>query len=122
MTVKGEKIGKSLGNSVSVDTLLRSVRPIDLRYYLGSAHYRSGMELDMPAMFAAAAAMTRIEEFLARGASSEVPPGYIDATALPVAFRNALDDDLNVPAALAVLHDEVHTGNAAFARREEGSL
>jgi hypothetical protein len=121
VTVGGEKISKSLGNSVAADALLRNVRPIDLRYYLGSAHYRSSLELDVPAMSAAAAAMTRIEEFMARSASVRAS-GHFDKTALPVAFRNALDDDLNVPAALAVLHDEVHSGNLAISRRAEGAL
>ncbi len=70
VTIGGEKISKSLGNSVAADALLRNVRPIDLRYYLGSAQYRSNLELDVPAM-SAAAAMTRIEEFVARSAPAE---------------------------------------------------
>ena len=74
-----------------------------------------------PAISAAAATMTRIEEFVARSTQAS-PLGRVDKAALPVAFRNALDDDLNVPAALAVLHDEVHSGNKAISRGAEGAL
>lgn len=80
----------------------------------------SSLELDVPALSAAAVAMTRTEEFIARSTPA-VPSGQVDTTALPVAFRNALDDDMNEPAALAMLHDGVHTGNAAISRRSEGA-
>jgi cysteinyl-tRNA synthetase len=92
------------------------MRPVDLRYYLGSAHYRSNLELTDSALRAAAVAMRRIEDFIARSANDSRPTA--DAGMLPVAFRNALDDDLNIPMALAVLHDEVRRGNTALAQHD----
>lgn len=117
VTAKGEKIGKSLGNAVTVDALLQSVRPIELRYYLGSAHYRSSLELDLPALLAAAGAVRRIEEFVARASGTRPDIGH--GGMVPSAFRNALNDDLNVPAALAVLHEAVHRGNEALSKRAD---
>jgi cysteinyl-tRNA synthetase len=111
VTTGGEKMSKSLGNSLLVTSLLERVRPLDLRYYLGSAHYRSNIEFHEGSLVEAATAMARIEGFVARS-----EPG--DEVAVPGSFRAAMDDDLNVSAALAVVHDTVREGNAALDRRD----
>ena len=116
VTSGGDKISKSLGNATPLDELLQHMRPLDLRYYLGSAHYRSNLELTDSALRSAAAAMRRIEDFITRSANHSRRAA--DADMLPVAFRNALDDDLNIPMALAVLHDEVRRGNTALAQHD----
>ena len=111
VTTGGEKMSKSLGNSLLVTSLLERVRPLDLRYYLGSAHYRSNIEFHEGSLAEAATAMQRIEGFVARS-----EPG--DDVAVPDSFRAAMDDDLNVSAALAVVHDTVREGNVALDRRD----
>jgi cysteinyl-tRNA synthetase len=116
VTSGGDKISKSLGNATPLDDLLQHMRPLDLRYYLGSAHYRSNLELTDSALRSATAAMRRIEDFITR--STNHSRRTADADMLPVAFRNALDDDLNIPMALAVLHDEVRQGNTALAQHD----
>lgn len=111
VTTAGEKMSKSLGNSLLVSEVIQRVRPVELRYYLGSAHYRSMLEFSDDAMAESAAAYRRIEGFLRRSLDrlGELPPG-----ALPRAFSDAMDDDLGVPQALAVVHDTVRAGNAAL--------
>lgn len=128
----GEKMSKSTGNLLRVDRLVSQVRPVELRYYLGQAHYRSDIEFTEAALEEAVAAYRRIEGFLIRAAeitnATERPaPGTPDrelpgaanglpaASALPVVFAAALDDDLGVPQALAVVHETVREGNAALA-------
>jgi cysteinyl-tRNA synthetase len=98
VTMAGEKMSKSLGNVLSVPNILTSVRPVELRYYLGSAHYRSMLEYSPEALQEAAAGYRRIEAFVRRvgEAGAEVPVG----TWTP-GFAAAMDDDLGVPAALA---------------------
>jgi len=113
VTTGGEKISKSLGNSIGLDDVLARVRPAELRYYLGSAHYRSMIEFSEQTLDDAAAAYRRIEDFLTRAAGA-VPAAFA-AAAVPAAFAAALDDDLGVPQALAVLHETVHAGNRALA-------
>ena len=114
VTTSGEKMSKSLGNSLLVDEVVRRVRPVELRYYLGSAHYRSHIEYSEEALTEAATAFRRIEGFLDRGA--EVLGGPVDADlVLPEPFAAAMDDDLSVAAALAVVHDTVRDGNRALA-------
>ena len=114
VTTSGEKMSKSLGNSLLVSELLKRVRAIELRYYLGSAHYRSMQEFSLRSLDEASAAFRRIESFVRRAAERHGPGER--ATHVPDAFAAALDDDLGVPAALAVLHAEVTSGNDALAR------
>ncbi len=113
VTVKGQKMGKSLGNALEVRHLLEATRPIVLRYYLTAAHYRSMIEYHPGSLEEAAAAVERIEGFLERAArrGTIVP---LAAAALPAAFVASMDDDLGVSGALAVVHDTVRAGNSAL--------
>lgn len=118
VTISGEKMSKSLNNSLLVDQMVQQWRPVELRYYLGAAHYRSNIEYSEAALNEAATAYQRIEGFLTRAGKSG--GGEIGAGAtVPAAFAAALDDDLAVPAALAVLHDTVRQGNAALAADDQ---
>src|SRR6266481_3011060 len=101
--VAGEKMSKSLGNSLLVDAMVTQVRPVELRYYLGQAHYRSGIEYSQEALDEAVAAYRRIENFVTRAAEVSSQAGA--GGDLPAAFRAAMDDDLAVPQALAGVHD-----------------
>ncbi|MEJ5867565.1 cysteine--tRNA ligase [Pseudokineococcus sp. 5B2Z-1] len=115
VTVGGEKMSKSLGNSLVVDAVLASgARPLALRYALGTAHYRSMIEYSPDHLVEAGRALERVEGFLRRARQA---PGAADAAftmEFPAAFRAALDDDLNVPAAVAVVHETVRAGNTAL--------
>jgi len=115
----GEKMSKSLGNSLLVDAMIKQVRPAELRYYLGQAHYRSEMEYSQDALAEAVAAYRRIEGFVTRAAEADPAVGASlpapSAAALPPRFSAAMDEDLGVPQALAVVHDAVTEGNTALA-------
>jgi cysteinyl-tRNA synthetase len=117
--LSGEKMSKSLGNSLLVDAMIKEVRPAELRYYLGQAHYRSEMEYSPEALAEAAAAYRRIEGFVTRAAEAGPAAAVADplpsVAALPAAFTAAMDDDLAVPQALAVVHEAVTEGNTALA-------
>jgi len=113
VTVGGQKMAKSLDNSLYADELLRRVGPATLRYYLLSAHYRSALDYQQEALAHAEAAVTRIATFRRR-ARTQLANTASDVPKPPIAFAAALDDDLNVPAALAVLHDHVRAGNIAL--------
>jgi cysteinyl-tRNA synthetase len=125
--VAGEKMSKSLGNSLLVDVMVTKVRPVELRYYLGQAHYRSAMEYSPEALAEAVAAYRGIEGFVLRAneLTGGPPTGQEPAapgTGAPPArggwppeFAAALDDDLGVPQALAVVHATMREGNNALA-------
>jgi len=112
----GEKMSKSLGNSLLVDAMVKEVRPPELRYYLGQAHYRSEMQYSPEALAEASAAYRRIEGFVTRAAEAGASPAPAapSAAALPPRFSAAMDDDLGVPQALAVVHQAVTEGNIAL--------
>ena len=119
--VAGEKMSKSLGNSLLVDVMVTKVRPVELRYYLGQAHYRSAMEYSPEALAEAVATYRGIEGFVLRaneltGGSAAPGTGAPPARGgWPPEFAAALDDDLGVPQALAVLHATMREGNNALA-------
>ncbi|HEY6933124.1 MAG TPA: cysteine--tRNA ligase [Marmoricola sp.] len=112
ITTAGEKMSKSLGNSLLVPEVLKRVRPIELRYYMVAAHYRSSVEFSFEALDEAAAAFRRVESFLDRAGAATGP---LSMTDLPAAFAEAMDDDLGTPAAMAVMHNAVREGNAQLA-------
>ncbi|WP_433332858.1 cysteine--tRNA ligase [Spirillospora sp. CA-294931] len=117
LTVDGEKMSKSVGNVVLLTDLLGRARPVEVRYYLASAHYRSLMDYTDAALAEAVSAYQRIEGFVVRAA--EVVGEGKPAPDLPEAFTAALDDDLGVPQALAVVHETVRDGNSALAAGDD---
>jgi len=114
ITTAGEKMSKSLGNSLLIPEVLKRVRGIELRYYLVAAHYRSHVEFSFEALDEAAAGFRRIENFLDRAGASERGD-------VPDAFAAAMDDDLGTPAAVAVLYDAVREGNRQLAAGEDAT-
>jgi len=114
VTTAGEKMSKSLGNSLLVDQVVTRIRPVELRYYLVSAHYRSMLEYSDESVKEAGASYRRIEGFLDRAAEA-AGRDAITIGARPAAFDEAMDDDFAVPQALAVLHETVRAGNSALA-------
>jgi len=114
--VEGQKMSKSLGNSIYASEFLALAPPAVVRYYLASAHYRSTIDYHPGALEEAGAALDRIAGFLERSgraleAAQVAGPG--DGR-VPDAFSAAMNDDLGVPEALGVLHETVRAGNSAL--------
>jgi len=116
VNINGQKMSKSLGNSIFASEFLAQARPLVVRYYLGSAHYRSTIDYHDGVLLEAEAALDRIEVFLGRADrrldGTRFAGGGVEI--IPDAFAEAMDDDLAVPQAIAVLHDTVRAGNAAL--------
>ncbi|HEX6148319.1 cysteine--tRNA ligase [Nocardioides sp.] len=118
ITTAGEKMSKSLGNSLLVPNVLQRVRGVELRFYMVSAHYRSTVEFSFEALEEAATSFRRIESFLDRAAPhvegwvADYPPGFVAA----------MDDDLGTPAAVAVIHETVREGNRLLANGPSAEL
>jgi cysteinyl-tRNA synthetase len=112
LTMAGEKMSKSLGNTLAVGELAKRWRPVELRYYLGQAHYRSVLEFSDSSLDEAAAAYRRIENFVERATDAV---GDVEAGPVLPDFAAALDDDLAVSQALAAVHGVVKDGNTALA-------
>jgi cysteinyl-tRNA synthetase len=124
VTVGGENMSKSLGNSLIVSEVTKVARPLAIRYYLTAAHYRSTIEYHEGSLAEADAAVERIEGFLRR-ALRALPEGTStipDPTRVPDSYAASMDDDLNVSGALAVVHDTVRAGNTAIDERDDDAL
>jgi cysteinyl-tRNA synthetase len=125
VVLSGQKMSKSEGRALAAAEALAQVRPQELRYYLGQAHYRSPLDYSQDALEEAVAAYQRIERFVSRAEHAVVSrdghvphlldvPGAAPTSTLPLSFVAAMDDDLGVPAALAAVHATVHDGNYAL--------
>ena len=110
VTTSGEKMSKSLGNSLQVVEILKKVRGIELRWYLGSAHYRSMLEFSFEALNESATAFKRIEAFLSR---AESVVGKEIEIVIADEFAAAMNDDLAVPQGLAFIAESMRIGNSA---------
>jgi cysteinyl-tRNA synthetase len=119
----GTKMAKSTGNiSRAVDLLEEGVSPRALRYALISVHYRQGLEFTRAPLTAAAAAIERLDALElaldayaeARADSPDLPGALEEARSR---FAAAMDDDLNVSAALAAVFDLVRDLNRRIADR-----
>jgi cysteinyl-tRNA synthetase len=119
VTASGEKMSKSLGNSLQVHELLKTVRGIELRWYLGGAHYRSMLEFSHEALAESAIAFGRIESFLNR--SVEIL-GVLPTPVISDAFAAAMNDDLAVPQALAGISEALRLGNIAITAGDKSGI
>ena len=119
VTQSGEKMSKSLGNTLQVHEILKNVRGIELRWYLGSAHYRSMLEYSPAALAEAATNFRRIENFLTR--STEIL-GARPSPRLGKAFTAAMHADLAVPTALATISENLRLGNKAITDDDQAAI
>lgn len=118
VTVGGQKMSKSLGNGVSVEQLFEQGSRAAIRYWLGSAHYRSTLDYSPAAITDASAAVARVQNFLKRAAATGQGAAAAD---IPVGFADAMNNDFNVSEALGVLHDTVREGNAKLDANQDAS-
>jgi len=119
VTTSGEKMSKSLGNSLQVMEILKKVRGIELRWYLGSAHYRSMLEFSFEALEESAVNFRRVEGFLQRAhgiLKKEIEPS------ISAQFATAMNNDLAVPQALADISEMVRIGNTAITENDLAAL
>ncbi|MEY2827310.1 MAG: hypothetical protein RLZZ183_429 [Actinomycetota bacterium] len=116
VTQSGEKMSKSLGNSLKVKEVITRFRPIDVRFYLLSAHYRSNLEFSDQALSEAATAFSRIEQFVQR-ASEKTKNNQLNLK-FPQEFIQAIEDDLATPLTISIIHEYVTKGNTALTNNE----
>ena len=124
VTTKGEKMSKSLGNTLSVEALTRDFPPAVLRWALSTVHHRSAIEWGPETLPDAALAWERFSGFVARAIDTvgEVEDVALPPEQLPEGFSAAMDDDLNVAGALAVAHEHLRLGNTALAEGDREAV
>jgi cysteinyl-tRNA synthetase len=116
VTMSGEKMSKSLGNTLTIPAVLQRARAAELRYYLVVPHYRSAIEFSDAGLAEASAGYRRIESFVHRVVQRS---GSVALSTVPPEFSAAMDDDLSTPQAIAVVHGVIRDGNAALDRGDD---
>ena len=118
VTTKGEKMSKSLGNVLSIGALTKDFPAVAVRWALSTVHHRSAIEWGEETLPAAAAAWSKFSGFVERSidlageaCAEEI---LLPASELPEGFATAMNDDLNVAGALAVIHEHMKAGNTAI--------
>lgn len=120
VTVDGVRMGKSLGNFVTIKDALKRFPPMAVRFFVLSSHYRSPLDFSEEALSAAERGLNRlfaaIREVRARmrGAESGEPGGaFMDKLeTAKAAFLEAMDDDFNTAGAVGVLFDLTRAVNS----------
>ena len=118
--VDGEKMSKSLDNFTTLSALLDAWDPRVLRLVVLQTHYRRTMEIGSTTLDQASAALTRLDKFADRMAAADLPEAEADADAV-ARFREAMDDDLGSPQALAVVFDAVRDANRALDAEDDAT-
>jgi cysteinyl-tRNA synthetase len=119
LNIDNEKMSKSLGNVYTVrDILDKGFRASSLRYLLISVHYRKQLTFNWDVLAQADAAMTRLADFLVRLDAIRGGTAHPAVAARVVTgraeFREAIADDLNIPAAQGVMFELLREMNAAI--------
>ncbi|MDQ3461784.1 MAG: cysteine--tRNA ligase [Actinomycetota bacterium] len=113
VVVEGEKMSKSLDNFTSLTDLLERVDSRAYRLLVLRAHYRSPLEVSPGTTADATAALERLDNLARRAAEAGLEGSAPDADSLE-RFRTAMDDDLDTPAAMALVFDLVRAANVAL--------
>lgn len=120
VTVDGVKMGKSLGNAITIKDLLAQYDPMTIRFFVLSSHYRSPTDFSETALDAAGRGLQRltgalslVHDRLREAEGDEVDAGWVEKLEdLKGQFKEAMEDDFNTPRAIATLFDlsrEVNT-------------
>ena len=120
ITINGQKMGKSLGNFITLEELFtgshkllaQAYSPMTIRFFVLQAHYRSTLDFSNDALQAAEKGLDRLMkgvETLSKLHPSE--DSTVDPAELECRCREAMDDDLNSPMVISALFDWVRIIN-----------
>ena len=118
VNVGGEKMARSLGNFTTLEEAVDAHGPRALRLLTLGTHYRSNMEIAPENVSTASRSLATLDALARRARAAGIarldltPAALDDATV--AAFDAALDDDFNMPAALAAIYEAVRKGNLAI--------
>ncbi len=107
LTVRQERMGKSMGNVINIREILRNVRPELLRFFLLSSHYRSPIDYSQESLELSKQSWERITipySKLSNLKAKESDQNYLEEIKkFREDFENAMDDDMNTPLAISVI-------------------
>ncbi len=125
VTVEGEKMSKSIGNFITIRELLNRFNAMAVRFFLLSAHYRRPLDFSERALSDAQKGLKRIQSTffnLAKGLEEKPAEKSADdfekrIKEAKVSFKEALEDDFNIPMALASIFDFIRDFNTYASKK-----
>ncbi|MDP8011217.1 MAG: cysteine--tRNA ligase [Thermoplasmata archaeon] len=107
LTVRQERMGKSMGNVINIREILKEVRPELLRFFLLSSHYRSPVDYSPESLDLAKQSWEKIvishSKLKSLNAKESEPVFVAEINRFRKEFENAMDDDMNTPLAISVI-------------------
>ena len=128
VTIKGQKMGKSLGNFITLDQLFsgendvleQAYSPMTVRFFILQAHYRSPLDFSNEALKAAQKGYERLMAAVRALDKVKASAGNtVDVDELITQCEEAIDDDLNTPVLISHLFDGVRMINSLVAGNEK---
>lgn len=125
LTVKGEKMAKSLGNFVTIQDFLKEHSARVLRLLVLKTRYRSSIDYSENLLLQTERELERIDEFIDR-LKSKIQNKKSETDSKPqiskfkTEFQNALENDFNTPKAISVLFEAVSKGNGLLTKDKLG--
>ncbi len=128
VTVDGVKMGKSLGNFITLKDAFKTHHPLSIRYFVLTSHYRSPLDFSEEAIVAASKGLERVhnavravrEALAAQGGQGTGSPGDTkllgEIDEFRKRFEEAMDEDFNTPQAIAVASDLVRWSNTLLSQ------
>jgi len=116
----GEKMGKSLGNTADLASLLRTHDARAYRLLVLRSHYRSPIVVTETEIADASAALRRLDTVFRRAAEIGLAAGAPDPEVL-ARFRSHMDNDLNTPPAMGLLFEQVRRANTVLDTEDDDS-
>ena len=123
VTVRGEKMSKSLGNFTTLAEALDASGPRAFRLAVLQTHYSRAVELGSSELHAASEAVDKLDALVRRAGSAGVrlDPSALDQSTVE-SFRKAMDDDFNTPGAVAAIFDARNAANRALDDGDRGGF
>ena len=123
ITINGQKMGKSLGNFITLDEffsgkhqlLTQAYSPMTIRFFILQAHYRSTVDFSNEALQASEKGLQRLMEAYHR--LQQLKPSAqstVDVKGLAAKCEEAMNDDLNTPVVISHLFDAAKSINSVY--------
>lgn len=126
VTINGEKMAKSLGNSFFIKDALRNHNGEVLRFYLLSTHYRAGLNFSEEDLLASKKRLDRLYRLKKRIAQIQSKEQNAKSqntqSAFSEAFLEALSDDLNISKALSILDELIANANEMLDNKQKDKI
>ena len=118
VTVDGVKMGKSLGNFITLKQLYQTFDPMVIRFFILQSHYRSPLDFSDTALQASRTGLSKLQDACRRLLEAHAGTGSLEVAPFTAKTVDALNDDFNTPVAISVIYEFAKALNSALDKAE----